>query len=93
MWIAVIYLWLINGLTLLVFGWDKLRARRRKRRISERQLLWLALLGGSPGAILGRWIFRHKTRKGRFSLYLFVIFGVQVALVYLLVTEVFPNTQ
>ncbi len=57
MWIAVIYLWVVNTLTLLAFGWDKLRARQRKRRVPERNLLWLATLGGSPGALLGRWIF------------------------------------
>jgi len=91
MWSAVIYLWLINGLTLLIFGWDKLRAAQRKRRISERKLLWLALLGGSPGAILGRWLFRHKTHKGRFTLYLFAILGIQAALIYWLVTKVLPG--
>ncbi|WP_336509481.1 DUF1294 domain-containing protein [Ruegeria lacuscaerulensis] len=87
----MIYLWTINGLTLLAFGWDKLGARRRKRRVSERRLLLLALLGGSPGAILGRWMFRHKTRKRRFTLYLFAIFGAQTVLVYLLVTKVLPG--
>lgn len=82
MWIAVLYLWAINALTLLAFGWDKLRARRRKRRIPERRLLWLAAIGGSPCAILGRWIFGHKTRKRRFSAWLFVILLVQAALCY-----------
>ncbi|WP_235216196.1 DUF1294 domain-containing protein [Ruegeria halocynthiae] len=87
MWIAVIYLWAINGLTLLAFGWDKLRARRRRGRVPEKRLLWLAALGGSPGAVLGRWIFRHKTRKRRFSLWLFAILAVQVAACYLVVVN------
>ncbi|SMO68194.1 DUF1294 domain-containing protein [Ruegeria faecimaris] len=88
MWIAVIYLWVINGLTLLAFGWDKLRARRRKSRVPERRLLWLAALGGSPGALVGRWIFNHKSRKGRFSLSLFAIFATQVGLAYFLITDI-----
>ena len=35
-------------------------------RTSEATLLWLAFLGGSPGAYLGRRLFRHKTRKQPF---------------------------
>lgn len=91
MWIAVIYLWAVNGLTLLAFGWDKLRARHRKGRVPERRLLWLAALGGSPGAMLGRWIFNHKSRKRRFSLSLFAIFSAHALLAYLLVTEILPD--
>ena len=71
------YLWAVNLLTLLAFGWDKLRAGRRKR-ISERTLLWLAVIGGSPGAVLGRWVFRHKSRKRRFTVWLIAIVAAQV---------------
>lgn len=87
MWVAVIYLWAINALTLLAFGWDKARAKRRRRRVPERRLLWLAALGGSPGAILGRWMFRHKTRKRGFSVWLFAILIAQALVVYLTVVE------
>ncbi len=87
MWIAVIYLWAINALTLLAFGWDKLRARRRKRRIPERRLLWLAALGGSLAALLGRWIFGHKTRKRGFSAWLYAIAACQVGLCYLIISR------
>jgi uncharacterized membrane protein YsdA (DUF1294 family) len=86
MWVAIFYLWAINTLTLLAFGWDKLRARRRKRRVPERRLLWLAALGGSPGAIVGRWIFRHKTRKSGFSAWLLTIVMVQAATCYAAMT-------
>nr|WP_170329485.1 DUF1294 domain-containing protein [Ruegeria arenilitoris] len=91
MWIAVVYLWAINVLTLLAFAWDKARARRRKGRVPERRLLWLAALGGSPCALLGRWIFRHKTRKRGFSIRLFVILGVQMSLIYAQLAGVFPD--
>jgi uncharacterized membrane protein YsdA (DUF1294 family) len=87
MWIAVIYLWAINALTLLAFAWDKARARRRRSRIPERRLLWLAALGGSPGAVLGRWMFRHKTRKRGFSMWLFAILGVQATIFYMIATQ------
>ncbi len=84
MWIAVTYLWAIYGLTLLAFGLDKFRAGRRKRRIPERRLLWLSALGGSPAAVLGRWMFSHKTRKRGFSATLMMIVIIQAATVFLM---------
>ncbi|WP_241484071.1 DUF1294 domain-containing protein [Ruegeria sp. ANG-R] len=72
---------------MLAFGWDKLRARRKKRRVPERRLLWLAAIGGSLAALLGRWIFGHKTRKRGFSAWLYAITAVQAALCYLIVSR------
>ena len=86
MWISVMYLWMINVLTLLTFGWDKARAKRRRRRVPERKLLWLAVLGGSPAALLGRWIFQHKTRKRGFTMWLLGIVLAQSAAVYLVIS-------
>lgn len=84
MWIVVTYFWAVNGLTLLAFGWDKLRARRRRGRVPERRLLWLAALGGSPAGVMGRWIFNHKTRKRGFTARLFLILALQGGLLFLL---------
>ncbi|OJU63771.1 MAG: hypothetical protein BGO01_07485 [Armatimonadetes bacterium 55-13] len=47
----------------LMFAWDKASAKARRRRIPERQMFLLAALGGWPGAILGRKLFRHKSKK------------------------------
>jgi uncharacterized membrane protein YsdA (DUF1294 family) len=54
--------------TLLVYGFDKLQAKRAARRVPERSLHALALLGGFAGAWLGMRIFRHKTQKPVFAL-------------------------
>ena len=70
----------INAATILAFRIDKSRAGTGKRRISERTLLTLAMVGGSPGALFARARFRHKTRKQPFSTLLFAICAVQVAL-------------
>ena len=51
----------VNLLSFLVFGLDKLLARRRHRRVPEASLLTLGVLGGSVGAMLAMLIFRHKT--------------------------------
>jgi uncharacterized membrane protein YsdA (DUF1294 family) len=69
---------LVNAWTVLRFWQDKQRAIAGDRRISEGDLLGLALIGGSPGALLARHLFRHKTRKQPFSTQLFVIVALQV---------------
>jgi uncharacterized membrane protein YsdA (DUF1294 family) len=58
---------LINGWTFMLFGFDKLRAESGHWRIAESTLLGFAFFGGSLGAVVGRSVFRHKTRKQPFS--------------------------
>lgn len=79
MWYAVIYLWVINALTVVLFGWDKICAKRRWWRVPEHFLLWLSVLGGTPGAYLARILFHHKTRKQPFSRWLLSILLFQLA--------------
>ena len=67
----------INLVTLVLFGLDKALARGGRRRVRESTLLWLALIGGTPGAYAGRRLFRHKTRKEPFSSRLFGIAVLQ----------------
>lgn len=68
---------LVNLWTMLRFWQDKQRAKAGERRISEGDLLGLAMIGGSPGALLARRLFRHKTRKEPFSTHLLVIVALQ----------------
>jgi uncharacterized membrane protein YsdA (DUF1294 family) len=68
---------LINLWTVLRFWQDKQRAVAGERRIPESDLLGLALIGGSPGALLARKLFRHKARKEPFSTQLLVIVALQ----------------
>lgn len=75
---AVVGLILVNAWTILSFHDDKMRAVAGRRRIPESNLLGLALIGGSPGALLARRMFRHKTRKQPFSTQLFLIVSLQV---------------
>ncbi len=65
--LPVCWLVLINLTAFLLMRSDKRRAKRPgARRIRERTLFLSALLGGSAGAILGMWTFRHKTRHWYF---------------------------
>jgi len=63
---AVLLLWNLG--VALLYGWDKLQARRGGRRVSERRLLLAAWLAGAPGALLGMALFRHKVSKASFRL-------------------------
>ncbi|MFN3387993.1 MAG: DUF1294 domain-containing protein [Allosphingosinicella sp.] len=67
----------VNGWTVLRFWQDKRRAVAGARRIPEADLLFLALIGGTPAAFLARRWFRHKTRKEPFSTHLLLIAAVQ----------------
>lgn len=63
-----------------LMGVDKRRAKRGAWRVKERTFFLLALLGGSPGALLGMWTFRHKTRHWYFKFGLPAILLAQIAL-------------
>jgi uncharacterized membrane protein YsdA (DUF1294 family) len=76
--LALAALLLVNAWTMLRFWQDKQRAMAGERRIRESDLLGLALIGGSPGALLARRLFRHKTRKEPFSTQLLVIVVLQI---------------
>jgi uncharacterized membrane protein YsdA (DUF1294 family) len=70
---AALALLVLNIWTMLVWHHDKERAVEGGRRIAEARLLGLALIGGTPGALLARHLFRHKTRKQPFSTWLMLI--------------------
>lgn len=72
----------LNAIALLLYGYDKRQAIVGGIRIPEATLHIVALLGGSPGALLGQELFRHKTRKRAFRLVLVAIFLLQAGLIY-----------
>ena len=66
--IFLLYLLLINAVSFVLMLQDKSNARNHRRRIPERTLIGSALLGGSVGALLGMYTFRHKTRHLKFTI-------------------------
>jgi uncharacterized membrane protein YsdA (DUF1294 family)/cold shock CspA family protein len=76
----IAYLLSINVTTFLLYGYDKFISSTEKIRIPELNLQTLALLGGSPAALVAQKFFRHKTLKGTFQVVYWVIVVVQVAL-------------
>ena len=82
--IILIYLELVNLAAFALYGIDKRRAKRGKWRVPEATLLLIAVIGGSVGALAGMYLFRHKTRKPKFSVGVPVILGMQVLFFLLL---------
>ncbi|MBO9654161.1 MAG: DUF1294 domain-containing protein [Agrobacterium tumefaciens] len=74
-----------NLFVFLVYWRDKQAAGNGGWRIRESTLLWLALAGGSMGAISAQRLLRHKTRKEPFRSILLLIVMVQAGLVASLV--------
>ena len=56
------YLIIINIISFILFGYDKLSAKKQKNRIRNSTLLGISILGGSIGSIIGMYTFRHKTQ-------------------------------
>ncbi len=80
-WVAA-YFASINAVTFAFYGLDKTLSRRRNApRIPERTLHAIAFLGGTPGALIGQKVFRHKTIKRSFRLVFWLLALLQAGLV------------
>jgi uncharacterized membrane protein YsdA (DUF1294 family) len=82
--VLIYYLMVINIVTFLVYGIDKIKAKQGSWRISEATLLIFAVIGGSIGALLGMKVWHHKTMHKKFKYGLPLILLGQIALIYLI---------
>ena len=78
------YLFIINIITFAIYGIDKYNAVHHKFRIRIVTLLFLAVIGGSIGALLAMYIFRHKTKKWYFTVVVPLILIAQVIVLFYL---------
>ena len=53
---------------LILYYIDKRAAELGRRRVPEKNLLIVGLVGGWPGALIAQLLFRHKTSKPSFQL-------------------------
>ncbi|MEE1075179.1 MAG: DUF1294 domain-containing protein [Acutalibacteraceae bacterium] len=81
--IILAYIIFINLLSVIVCIFDKLSAIKGSRRISERNLMLLSILGGSVFMFLTMQIIRHKTRHNKFMIGLPVVIMLQAAVILL----------
>ena len=82
--VSIPYLIVINVIAFLLYGIDKEKARKGRWRISEKELILVAVIGGSVGAFFGMHFFHHKTRHWYFRYGIPVIVILQIRLVTVL---------
>ncbi|HHW56383.1 MAG TPA: DUF1294 domain-containing protein [Clostridia bacterium] len=80
--IAIIALLTLNVFSFVLMGIDKYKALHKLWRISEKTFFFLALFGGSIGAWLGMYVFRHKTRHKLFTIGIPLIIFCQILLFF-----------
>lgn len=78
----LIYLTFVNIITFIIYGVDKWKAKNNQWRIPEKRLLFLAVIGGSVGALAGIYIFHHKTLHKKFTIGVPVILILQMLFAY-----------
>ena len=81
------YLAAINVIAFMVYGIDKLKAKKGKWRIPEATLLLLAIVGGSIGAWMGMKVWHHKTMHKKFRYGVPLILMIQIGLYLYWITQ------
>ena len=82
----IIYFVVVNFLSIIMFFIDKKKEEKNLWRISEKALILVSILGGSVGALIGMYTFRHKTKKLKFTV------GIPVILILQIVLIIYLNT-
>ena len=77
----------VNVITFVVYGIDKLKAKKGKWRVPETTLLLLAIVGGSIGAWCGVKVWHHKTMHAKFKYGIPLIMAMQAGLLVCLMTK------
>ncbi len=78
----VAWLGAIWAVTWAAYAWDKRKAGLGGRRVPESALLGLALIGGSPSALLAMVVLQHKTRKPSFLIRFAAVLLVQAGAIF-----------
>ena len=79
---CVLYLISINLISFITMYIDKQKAIKKKVRVSEKNLFFLSILGGSLGMLFGMYTFRHKTKHLQFTIGIPLIFTLQIILIF-----------
>jgi len=77
-----VYILVINILGFGVMWYDKIMAQtgNYKHRVAEGRILLIALAGGAMGVFIGMELFRHKTKKLKFTVLVPAIIILQLVL-------------
>ena len=84
----IIYLVGINLISFIIMIVDKIKAIKKRSRISEKSLFILSLFGGSIGVLVGMYTIRHKTKKIKFYIGIPLILIIQIILIYVIISMI-----
>ncbi len=82
--IFFLFFLVLNIITFLVFGLDKQRAKKNKKRYRTTTLFGLCFLGGAFGGYLAMFFFHHKTKQKKFLYGIPLIMMLQIAIFFYL---------
>ena len=68
-----------------LMGRDKRLAKTGARRVPEKRLFLLAILGGAVGGVAGMAVFRHKTLHPAFRYGMPAILAIQLVVIWIAV--------
>lgn len=65
-----IFIWIgvISAISVILTVYDKIAAKTGNRRIAEKTLMLLGLLGGAAAMLITMLIIHHKTRHAKFMI-------------------------
>ncbi len=82
------YLWIyiaaVNMLSFIMCVYDKVAAIKKKRRISERTLFAVSIIGGAAGMLAGMLLVRHKTKHWYFMVFVPLLITVHAVVITML---------
>jgi len=76
-----IYFAAISLLAIVLTVYDKRAARKGSKRIKEKTLLLVSIIGGSAAMLVIMRLIRHKTKHARFMVGIPIIIAAQIAVV------------
>lgn len=81
----LVYMIAVNVTAFVMCVYDKRAAVKHRRRISEKALFIISVIGGAAGMLAGMLLIRHKTRHWYFMLFipLFIVGHAALILVLL----------
>lgn len=82
--LVLVFVAVMNVMALILTVFDKSKAKQGRERISEKNLITVAVCGGAPLMYITMLIIRHKTKHKLFMIGLPVIILIETAILFFL---------